>query len=191
MKNVLVCGVGALGSHVVQYLRNEAQLRIVDFDRVDSGNLASQFHSKPHTRKLKVEALQKTMQFLWGTVVTINSNKLTTQNVDIILHDHDLVIDCLDNGEGRRVIQTWVRRTNTPCLHGALAANGGFGRVCWDAAFKIDDEAAAGEPTCAEGDFLPFIAIVSAYLARAAQIFLRDQKQVGFSILPTGEVLRT
>lgn len=188
MKTVTIVGVGALGSHVAQLLRNEAQLRFIDFDRVEAKNTLSQFHGKPGQGKLKVDALKSVMQFLWGMKPDINSNKLIAANVDKLLLKSDLVIDCLDNAEARRVVQNAVRFPHAvPCLHGALAADGAFGRVIWDHMFVIDD-GPAGAPTCEDGEHLPFIAIVSAYIARAAQIFLKTGKQVGFSISPTGAI---
>lgn len=196
-KTVTIVGVGALGSHVVQFLRNEAKLRVIDFDRVEQKNIMSQMHGKPGVGKMKVDALKQQMQFLWGLQLTTFSNKLTADNTDVLLGGthrgdakqtvkSDLVIDCLDNGAGRRLIQAYVREHKIPCLHGALAPEGAFGRVIWDETFAIDDEAGAGAATCENGEFLPFISITSAYLARAAQEFLATGKKHGYSISPGG-----
>lgn len=194
-KTVIIVGVGALGSHVAQFLRNEAELRVIDFDRVESRNTLAQFHGKTGTGKLKTQNLQQAMQLLWGIKIGSNTNKLVADNVDVLLHGSDLIIDCLDNGEARRLVQTFARTRYkssangpTPCLHGALAANGGFGRVIWDEHFVID-EADAGVPTCEDGAHLPMIAITSAYLARAAQVFLRTGKRIGFQVSPGGAVV--
>lgn len=187
--SIIVVGVGALGSHVVQFLRNEdAPITVIDFDRVEQKNVASQFHGKTSVGKKKAEALKQLMGFLYGyrCVKAIN-HRLTNDNTEL-LTDAKLVIDCLDNGNSRRLVQNYVRAHKIPCLHGALATDGAFGRVVWDAAFVIDDETGVGEPTCEDGEFLPFIAITAAYLARAAQLFLREDRQVGFSISPVGAI---
>jgi len=194
--HVTLVGCGALGSHVAQFLRNEAQLRVVDFDRVEQKNVLAQFHGKPGVGKLKVQALRDAMQFLWGVKVDAIHHRLEAINVDVLFKDTQLVIDCVDNGSSRRVIQKWARSfkgrgyagDGFPCLHGALAADGSFGRVCWDASFVVDDEDGAGAPTCEGGEFLPFVAITAAYIARAAQLFLRDGKKVGYSISPAGAI---
>jgi molybdopterin/thiamine biosynthesis adenylyltransferase len=202
-KTVTIVGVGALGAHVVQFLRNEAQaIRIVDFDRVEAKNTMSQFHGKPGLGKLKVDALKSVMQFLWGSHTSIGtiSNKLTADNADVLLggihrgdakqsRKSDLIIDCVDNGATRRLIQAYVREHKIPCLHGALAADGGYGRSIWDEQFVVDDEDGAGAPTCEDGEHLPMIALVSAYIARSAQTFLRESKRVGFSISPAGAIV--
>lgn len=184
LKTVLVVGVGALGSHVVQFLRNEAKIAVVDFDRVESKNLLSQFCGKTGVGKSKVEATKQLMNFLFGTYVTGFPHKLVENNVRAILGGADLIVDCLDNGAGRRVVQAHARANDVPCLHGALAADGGFGRVCWDQNFRIDQEGGPGQATCEGGEHLPFVAIVAAFIARAAQGYLRDGTRRGFEVSP-------
>ncbi len=194
MKKVTIVGVGALGSHVAQFLRNEAELRVIDFDRVEAKNMLSQFHGKPGGGKLKVEALKAAMQFLWGTKMHAIPTKLELNNAYVLLKNSDLIIDCLDNGEARRVIQRFVREnvpaageTQPVCLHGALAADGAFGRVIWDEHFVVDDNT-GGAATCEDGEHLPFIVTVSSLIARSAQVFLKTGKKLGWSIAPTNIV---
>lgn len=185
-KNVIIVGVGALGSHTAMLLRNEAHINIIDFDRIESKNLLSQFHSKIGSGKYKALALQQVMNYLWGVRFGAITNKLERTNVKL-LAEGDLVIDCVDNGATRRLIQTFAREHKIPCLHGGLAADAQFGRVVWTERFEIDDEA-PGAPTCEDGAALPFIGIVSSYIARAAQVFLRTGKRVGFEISPGGTI---
>ncbi len=188
-KQITVVGVGALGSHVVQLVRNlDAAIIVVDFDRIEQKNLLSQFHAKAHVGKLKTEAITQTMNFLWGVPLAAKPTKLTNENVGVLLKNSSLVIDCLDNGVSRRLVQEHVRRFKFPCLHGALAANGGFGRVIWDEDFVVDDETGQGGATCEDGAHLPFIAIVSSYISWAAQEFMNNSKKVGFSISPAGAI---
>jgi len=186
MKTITIIGVGALGSHVAQFLRNEGNLRVIDFDRVEAKNMLSQFHGKPGGAKFKVTALHNTMNFLWGTKLDTNSNKLVENNAYVLLKNSDLIIDCLDNGKARRVVQRFARENDAKpaCLHGALAADGAFGRVIWDEHFVVDDET-AGAPTCEDGAHLPFIVMVSSLIARSAQVFLQTGKKQGWSIAPT------
>lgn len=189
MRQVVVVGVGAVGSHLVQFLRNEdIEILAVDFDRVEKKNTLSQFHGSMSLGKLKVQGLQQTMQFLWGTKIKVVPHKLTRDNVAMLFGKSTLVVDCLDNGESRRIVQEYVRNTGTSCLHVGLAADGAFGRVVWDPEFKIDDETDVGDATCEAGEHLPFIVIVAAYAARSVQHFLKDDRQLGFSIHAGGAV---
>lgn len=185
MKKITIVGVGALGSHVALLLRNVADLHVIDFDRIEQKNLSSQFHGKPNVGKLKATSFQQTMSFLFGVKIQATTNKLVQDNRQQLLAGSDLIIDCLDNGEARRIVQAFARTTATPCLHGALAADGGFGRVIWDEKFEIDDSAAGGA-TCEDGAHLPFIAVTSALIAKAAQDFILTGVKRGFQVHPGG-----
>lgn len=185
--NITIVGIGALGSHVVLLLRNSgATIRVIDFDRVEQKNTSSQFHPVTTVGKSKVQGLQQTMNFLFKSKVDGVPHRLTKDNQRQLLGGSGLVIDCLDNGASRRLVQDFVRAEKIPCLHGALAADGGFGRVVWDEKFVIDDEPSIGAATCEDGQHLPFIVLVSSLLARAAQDFLLHGKRVGYQVHPTG-----
>lgn len=186
MKNVTIVGAGALGSHVAMLLRNEADLKVVDFDRVEQKNTLSQFHGKPGVGKLKVQALAQTMQLLWGLRVGTVPHKLNTENDDQLLYGSELIIDCLDNGTARRIVQGFARRSHTPCLHGALAPGGQLGRSVWDEQFVADDEIGQGAATCEGGEHLPFVALVASYVAYSAQGFLTGGIRRGFHVFPAG-----
>jgi predicted ThiF/HesA family dinucleotide-utilizing enzyme len=188
MKLATLVGAGALGSHLVQFIRNlPIELRVVDDDRVETKNILGQLHPKPHVGKLKVESLKQTMAFLYGVKLTAIPYRLTKDNVQQLLGGADFVVDALDNSASRQVVQSFVREHRIPCLHGALAPDGSFGRVIWESSgFVIDNEDVAGAPTCEGGDFLPFIAVVAAFMARSVQEFLKSGKEIGYSITPAG-----
>jgi molybdopterin/thiamine biosynthesis adenylyltransferase len=187
MQTITIVGVGALGSHLIPLLRNlDVSIRIIDFDRVEQKNVMSQFHAKSSVGKAKVVALQQTMQFLFGLKIQVIPHKLTSDNDEQLLSKSDLIIDCLDNGEARRLVQSFARYHDVSCLHGALAADGAFGQVVWDEYFTIDDETNAGAATCENGEHLPFISIVSSYLAKATQLFIEHGKKTGFQIYAGG-----
>lgn len=193
MQKIVIVGVGALGSHVALFLRNLAmqkaapgelyKLVLVDFDRVEQKNTMSQFHSRRGIGKNKAQSFQQALNFLFAVDVDVIPHKLTKDNASLLLGSAALVLDCLDNGASRRVVQSFVRETKTPCLHGALAADGGIGRVVWDDKFVIDDEVGAGAATCEDGEHLPFIGMVSAQLARSAQEFLTTGRQLSYQIV--------
>ena len=186
-KKVVIVGVGALGSHLVQFMRNlDVDVTVIDMDVVEMKNVASQFHAKGTVRKKKTEALKQSMKFLFGSSVSTIPHKLTSDNVEQLLGGADLVVDCLDNAEGRVLIQDFCSDESISSLHGGLAAGGEFGRVMWDYHFTIDAEPSQAAPTCENGEFLPFIGITASYMARAAQQFLEEDKKVGYSIHPGG-----
>lgn len=191
MKNVTIVGVGALGSHTAQFLRNEADLKVIDFDRVESKNILSQFHTKPSVGKNKATSIKDVFNFLYGVKIEAIPYELRGDNVITLLKGADLLLDCLDNAESRRLVQSYATTLQVPCLHGALAADGQFGRIVWTERFIIDGESATGAATCEAGEHLPFIAVVAAHMARAAQEYLRNGQKMGFSINPSGHAIRT
>jgi len=188
-KRVIIAGVGALGSHLAQFIRNEdIKLVVVDHDKVEQKNVLSQFHGKASVGKNKAQSMAQTMKFLNGMKLEALPRKIVANNVDALLKKSDLVIDCLDNLEARTLIQDYVRKNNIPCVHGALAADGAFGRVIWDEQFVIDPEAGMGGATCEDGEHLAFIGIVSTYLARSVHEYLDTDKKFGYQINPTGAI---
>ena len=122
---VTIVGLGALGSHLVLFARNwKASLRIIDFDRVESKNTQSQFHTKMGLRKNKAVALGASMRGLWGSSMDTVPHKLTYQSADSQLGGSDLVIDCTDNLEARKEIQDYCVLMDIACLHGCIWALG-------------------------------------------------------------------
>lgn len=166
---ITVVGVGGLGSHAVQFLRNQGSITVVDFDRVEAKNTMSQFHAIKSLRQLKVAAIRQLMQMLWGTRVEVRSSKLVANNVEALLHGADLVVDCLDNTEGRKLVQAFVRAHEVPCVHAAISADSLVGRVVWDDKFIVDEDGGAEGATCEDGEALPMLAMVAAHLALSVQ----------------------
>jgi hypothetical protein len=120
---ILICGGGALGSHALQLGRDlGADLAVVDDDRVETKNLASQWFVKQMVGK------------------------------------------------------------NKPCLHGGLAADGGFGVVRWDEDFTIDSEDVPGQPTCEGAGFLPLITMVSAALVRSIRGWMENDSRRNWNV---------
>ncbi len=188
MKKVIIVGVGALGSHVVQFIRSiqKVALTVIDCDRVEQKNVLSQFHPKQAVGRGKVLAIQQTMSFLFSRRMVTVPHRLTADNVETLLKDADLLVDCLDNAESRALIQRYARRHEVPCVHGALSADGSFGRVIWDDQFRIDEEPGDGAATCENGEHLPFIGATASHLALAIQRHLEDGVEVGFTLHPGG-----
>jgi len=196
MKTVAIVGVGALGSHVVQFARNwKAHLVVIDHDRVEAKNIASQFHSHMGSGKQKAKALEASMSGLFRRPIAAFPVKLEGYNVSPLLKDVDLVIDCTDNLEARLLLQEYVKehiyRHAIPCLHGCLSAAGDVARVIWTEHFTPDPEGETGQATCEDGENLWFHGMAGAALAGVAQRFLADGKKMSFQITPTSFIRLT
>lgn len=172
---IVIVGAGALGSHLVLLLRNRKEnIVVVDYDRVEQKNVASQFHTRQGIGKNKTVALSRAMGGMFKRGISTKAVKLVPENLKEVLGEAMLVVDCTDNSHSRWLIRDYCLKNSIPCLHGALAADGSFGRVGWSDEFTIDEEDVYGQPTCEDGDHLPFIGLVSATLAHIVQTFLDD-----------------
>jgi molybdopterin-synthase adenylyltransferase len=189
---IVICGVGALGSTAVLFIRNvEAELRLVDFDRVESKNLQAQWFVKQSVGKPKADSVRLQLVNFYGhkTAEALNV-RLAATNTDQLLAGVDLVVDCFDNADSRIVLADACRAKQLPLLHGALAADGTFGMVRWDERFTPDREGAVGQATCEGGEHLPMIGLVGATLARAIQDFVKDGAKHDYLVSLSG-VTRT
>jgi len=171
---VVVCGVGALGSTAVHFCRNlDIELRLVDFDRVESKNLAAQWFVKQSVGKNKAEAIRLQLANFYGAKAEALGVRLAATNAAQLLAGCGLAVDCFDNADSRIALAEAARAAGVPLVHAALAGDGTFGIVRWDERFVADREDAAGQATCEGGEHLPMIGLVGATLARAIQDFVR------------------
>lgn len=186
MKTIVIVGAGALGSHVALFGRNgDARVVVVDFDRVEPKNTLSQFHGRMGVGRNKAQALQQALHGLFGARVEAVPHRLVAHNAEALLAGADVIVDCVDHAETRRLMQRFAADRAIPCLHGALAADGRYGRVMWSPGFTVD-EGGDGVATCEDGEHLPFIALVAAHLAARLQRFLTDGVMESVHVRPDG-----
>lgn len=189
---IVICGVGALGSTAVLYCRNvDAELRLVDFDRVESKNLAAQWFVKQSVGKNKAEAIRLQLANFYGARAEAIGARLAATNATQLLAGADLAVDCFDNADSRNVLSEHAREIKVPLVHAALAADGTFGMVRWDERFTADREDTPGQPTCEGGEHLPMIGLVGATLARAIQDFAKDGARHDYLVSLSGVVRTT
>jgi molybdopterin/thiamine biosynthesis adenylyltransferase len=183
---ILFCGAGALGSHALFLARDlQHDLAAIDFDRVETKNLASQWFVKQMVGKNKATSLKMQLLNFYDVKLQDYGVRLTALNVDTVLGSAGLVVECFDNAESRRLVQDYVRSKQKPCVHAGLAANGEFGVVRWDKDFSIDEEGTPGQATCEGRGFLPLILRVSSSLVASLQFFLAAGRQVNWNVSPS------
>lgn len=189
---LVICGVGALGSTAVLFIRNlDVELRLVDFDRVESKNLAAQWFVKQSVGKPKADSVRLQLANFYGKKADALNVRLAANNTEQLLAQCDLAVDCFDNADSRSVLAEACRARGLPLLHGALAADGTFGMVRWDERFTPDREDVTGQATCEGGEHLPMIGLVGATLARAIQDFVEDGKRHDYLVSLSGVVRTT
>jgi hypothetical protein len=188
---IVMCGVGALGSTAVHYCRNlGAELRLIDFDRVESKNLAAQWFVKQSVGKNKAEAVRLQLANFYGAKAEAFGVRLVASNAAQLLAGASLAVDCFDNADSRIALGEAARAGGVPLVHAALAGDGTFGLVRWDERFVADREASAGQATCEGGEHLPMIGLIGATLARAIQDFVGAGERRDYMVSLSG-VVRT
>jgi molybdopterin/thiamine biosynthesis adenylyltransferase len=184
---ITIVGVGALGSHLVHQIRNIKQsIQVIDFDKVETKNVQAQFYTKNCVGSHKSRMLSAVMKQSFGRNIPFIVNKLTQDNIMMLLKDSELVVDCTDNFAARTLIKEWCAQWKKDCLHGCLSADGTFARIIWSDIFTPDAEGKEGEATCENGDNLPFYSMAASHLALVIQKFLKTGKKNSLQITPTG-----
>jgi molybdopterin/thiamine biosynthesis adenylyltransferase len=188
---VVFCGVGALGSTTVHYCRNlGVEMRLVDFDRVESKNLAAQWFVKQSVGKNKAGAVRLQLANFYGVKAEALGVRLAANNAAQLLDGCDLAVDCFDNADSRIVLSESCRARGLALVHAALAADGTFGLVRWDERFTPDREDTPGQATCEGGEHLPLIGLAAATLARTIQDFVKGGARRDYLVSLSG-VTRT
>lgn len=105
---VLVIGLGALGSPVVQYLAaaGVGTLSVADPNEVTLGDIQSQIiHGKRDIHRPKTASAKDTVRAIDPKIkVEAYSEELTADNISDIIADYDIVVDCSDNYRSRYLI---------------------------------------------------------------------------------------
>ncbi len=146
-----VCGVGAVGSNLVDNLVRQGfeQITLIDFDRVESHNIGSQTYTKSDVGMFKVEALQSEMFRVVGVELETIRQKLTERNVAKLLKKANLVIDAFDNHLARALVTEYCRTASIPCLHVGLNAD--YAEIMWNENYRVPQdvtEAGLDAPAC-------------------------------------------
>jgi adenylyltransferase/sulfurtransferase len=121
---VFVAGVGGLGCPVTMNLAlaGVGHLKICDADTVDVTNLNRQFlHCEANVGMLKTASARNSILSLNSQVeIETVPEKITSENVDDLVGDAEIILDCLDNFTARHAIGQCAVRKGVPLVHGAV-----------------------------------------------------------------------
>lgn len=121
--NVLVIGLGGLGSPVAMYLAaaGVGTLTLVDDDKVDLSNLQRQIvHTNDQIGQPKVQSAAVLLQQLNGaTKLHLIDKRLREEALDNAIAAADVVVDCTDNFTTRFAINQYCVKRKTPLVSGA------------------------------------------------------------------------
>lgn len=121
---VLVVGSGGLGSPVLYYLAaaGVGTIGIADFDRVGLSNLQRQIlHFTEDIGKKKVDSAEEKLNKLNADVkITKYTFRLDDENIEDVIREYDVVIDCTDNFTARYLISDCCYLLKKPLVEGAV-----------------------------------------------------------------------
>ncbi len=157
---MLIVGVGGLGCPAALALAPHAdQLTLVDFDRVELGNLHRQpWHHPGDVGRLKVDSATEKLraQFPELRVVSL-STRVTAENAPALFRLHDVVIDGTDGVETKFMLNDVAVRLGASLIYGGVLRFSGQamriepGGPCLRCLF---DDPPLDAPTCAQAGVL-------------------------------------
>jgi adenylyltransferase/sulfurtransferase len=121
---VFVAGAGGLGSPVSfgLALAGVGTIRICDFDAPELSNLNRQFlHDDSRLGVNKAESARQTLTRLNPTIrVEAITERIEDGNVDRLVGDAALIVDCMDNFPTRFTLNRAAVRKRIPLVHGSI-----------------------------------------------------------------------
>ncbi len=120
---VLVMGLGGLGCPASMYLAaaGVGHLILVDFDHIDLSNLQRQIaHTTERIGQSKVSSAAATINALNpNTHLTCHNEQLSLKELNQVVSEVDLVVDCTDNFSTRFIINAACVANHVPLVSGA------------------------------------------------------------------------
>src|SRR5690606_28684216 len=161
---VLCIGAGGLGSPIAYYLAaaGVGTIGIVDDDVVDRSNLQRQIlHSEDRVGMPKVESAKLTLEGLNPDVKVVGyRERVTSENVERLFKDYDIIIDGCDNFPTRYLVNDACVFMNKINVHGSIFQFEGQATVfaphqgpCYRCLFPEPPPPGAA-PSCAEAGVL-------------------------------------
>jgi len=130
-KSVAVIGCGGLGGYIIEMLARLGigNITVVDGDVFNETNLNRQLYSSLNVigKNKALIAKNRIIKINPDINVCCFKKMLNEKNAKIILEKVDLVIDALDNLEGRFLIQQKAKKFQIAFIHGAVS--GWYGQV--------------------------------------------------------------
>lgn len=134
---VVLCGAGALGSHLADNLVRQGvtTLRVIDRDRIETHNVGTQLYGESEVGGWKTEVLRNRLFRAAGVEVQAMNKELTERNAATLLKGAGLVVDTFDSSMSRRLVQEQCRAMKAPCLHIGLFSD--YAEAVWDEQYRV------------------------------------------------------
>lgn len=176
-KKIIIIGAGGLGCIVSELLaRMNIRFTIVDDDIVDDTNLERQIlFNKNDLLKKKVNVIKEKLKEF--SIINAIDKRLNEKNVKEIVENPDLVIDCTDNIETRKIMNKYCVKNNIPWIYsGAVGEIGTIYLIKDNACFECINQNKDGETSCEIGVMNSIVTIIGAWTVNIALQYLIEGK---------------
>ena len=186
--HVVICGAGAVGANLCEHLARigVGRLTVVDRDRVEARNLATQPWTRTDVGQQKAPLLAK----LLARAVSVDVNGVVkdvdAHNIGALVTDADVVVDAFDNAASRAVIKGCVGalKAGAAVVHVGLA--NGFAEVVWEPRYIVPPD--TGADLCDVGLSRSMVLLAVAVAGEAIVEFVASGERRSFTL--TGRDLR-
>lgn len=174
---ICVCGAGALGSNLVNNLTRQGfeKVSVIDMDRVEKHNIATQAYSMRDVGQKKAKALKGLVFNNTGRVITAVDKELRKNNADKLLRGHDVVVDVFDNWKSRSIVKETSADLLTPVIHAGMSDDG-FAEVKWGNYYNIPTKQVEQEDVCDYPLAANLVHMTVAVLEEAIVQYVADEK---------------
>jgi len=121
---VFIAGAGGLGSSAAIYLAAAGVgcIRICDSGRVELSNLNRQIlYTDKDIGEAKVKSAARKIEGINPDIETVALEKeIKKANIESLVSDSEIIIDCLDNFWTRYILNEYVVRKGIPLIHGGV-----------------------------------------------------------------------
>lgn len=142
---VVVCGVGAIGSNLVDNMVRQGfrDITVIDDDRIEEHNRHTQVWQRRDVGSLKVQAMKSHVFNAMQVSIKDQKLRLTGSTAKKLLPKDSLVIDGFDNSESRQVVKDYCEANDIDCLHVGLFEN--YAEVIWNESYLVPGDAQAAD----------------------------------------------
>ncbi|MBU7586843.1 MAG: ThiF family adenylyltransferase [Nostoc sp. TH1S01] len=137
---VTICGVGALGANIAENLARSGfdKLTVIDHDRIEERNLSTQPYYRADVGAFKAKILSNNLYRAVGTKVDAKTKELTSENINQLLKDSQLIVDVFDNSVSRQAVKDYADQFSIPCIHAGLAAD--YAEIIWNDVYRVPSD---------------------------------------------------
>jgi len=181
---ICVFGVGSLGANTVINLTRRFETDIefifVDFDRIESVNLANQPWYDLNIGQSKATVLSAYIYRVAKCKSVANLTKITdadafVRNESKNLKDVTMFLDCFDNIASRKITQQIADALKKPILHSGFADN--IMMCKWGKEFPLPNTASTAAPVCNRRELGSLITLGAGFTQLVVSNFLLKNKR--------------